>query len=156
MAWKAASALTLAADVQRIEYSDIKSVGNPIGNLFAGNAFGTANGPGFGWKDVTVAKLGISYDLQDWTLRAGYSHASQPIPSDQTFLNILAPGTVQAHLSLGATWRLSQRGELSLAYTHGLRKTVKGSGSIPVGYGGGEADIHLSEDIFAIAYGWKL
>ena len=156
VAWKARSNLTLAADVQRIEYSGIKSVGNPIGNLFAGNAFGTANGPGFGWKDVTVAKLGISYDLQDWTLRAGYSHASQPIPSDQTFLNILAPGTVQDHLSLGATWRLSKGGELSFAYTHGFKETVKGSASIPPAFGGGEADIHLSEDIFAIAYGWKL
>ena len=155
IAWKATSALVLAADVQRIFYSDVKSVGNPIGNVFAGNAFGTSNGPGFGWKDVTVAKLGVSYDIADWTLRAGYSHATQPIPEDQTFLNILAPGVVQDHLSLGATWNLSRNGELSVAYAHAFKKTVSGSGSIPVPYGGGEADIHLSEDIFGIAYGWK-
>ena len=133
----------------------MKSVGNPIGNVFAGNAFGTSNGPGFGWKDVTVAKLGVSYDIADWTLRAGYSHATRPIPEDQTFLNILAPGVVQDHLSLGATWNLSRNGELSVAYTYAFKKTVSGSGSIPVPYGGGEADIHLSEDIFGIAYGWK-
>lgn len=155
LAWKATSALTLAADWQRIEYSDIKAVGNPIGKLFAGNSFGTANGPGFGWKDVNVAKLGVSYSISDWTLRAGYSHASQPIPASQTFLNILAPGVVQDHVSLGATWRTSRNGELSFAYTHGFKKTVRGSGSIPSSYGGGEADIHLSEDIFGLAYGWK-
>lgn len=155
VAWKATSALVLAADVQRILYSDVKSVGNPIGNLFAGNAFGTSNGPGFGWQDVTVAKLGVSYDIADWTLRAGYSHTTQPIPQDQTFLNILAPGVVQDHLSLGATWNLSRSSELSVAYTHAFKKTVNGSGSIPALYGGGEADIHLSEDIFGIAYGWK-
>ena len=154
-AWKPTAALTMATDIQRIEYSDIKSVGTPIQPLFSGNAFGTSNGPGFGWKDVTVAKLGVTYDLRDWILRAGYSHATQPIPKDQTFLNILAPGTVQDHLSLGASWNLSKNGELSLAYTHGFKKTVKGSGSIPANYGGGEADIHLSEDIFGIAYGWK-
>lgn len=104
---------------------------------------------------MTVSKLGASYDVREWTLRAGYSHATQPIPSDQTFLNILAPGVIQDHLSLGATWRLAKDGELSLAYTHGLKKTVSGSGSIPVSYGGGEANIHLSEDILGIAYGWK-
>lgn len=155
LAWRATSALTLAADVQRIEYSDVKSVGNSLGLLFSGNAFGTSNGSGFGWKDVTIAKVGVSYEFSDWTLRAGYSHASQPIPQDQTFLNILAPGVIQDHLSFGATWRQGKSGELSLAYTHGFKKTVKGSGSIPNSYGGGEADIHLAEDILGIAYGWK-
>lgn len=151
MAWKATSALTLAADWQCIEYSDIKSVGGALNN----NLFGSANGPGFGWKDVDVIKLGVAYDVSDWTLRAGYSHASQPIPKDQTFLNILAPGVIQDHVSLGATWRQGKSGELSLAYTHGFKKTVNGSGSIPAGYGGGEANIHLAEDILGIAYGWK-
>ena len=155
LAWKATSALTLAADVQRIQYSDVNSVGNQLGKLFTGNAFGSSNGPGFGWKDVTVAKLGVSYDIAEWTLRGGYSHATQPIPKDQTLLNILAPGVVQDHLSLGATWNLSQSGELSVAYTHAFKKTVNGSGSIPLAYGGGEANIDLAEDIFGVAYGWK-
>lgn len=155
LAWKATSALTLAADVQRIQYSDVKSVGNPLGQLFSGNAFGSPDGPGFGWKDVTVAKIGVSYDIKEWTLRAGYSHATQPIPGSQTLLNILAPGVVQDHLSLGATWNLSQSGELSVAYTHAFKKTVNGSGSIPLNYGGGEANIDLAENIFGVAYGWK-
>lgn len=161
LAWKVSPGLTVAADVQQIEYSDVGAVGNPLANLFAGNAFGAANGPGFGWKDVTVGKIGVSYDYQDWTLRAGYSHSSQPIPKNQTFLNILAPGVIQDHLSLGATWKIARDGELSLAYSHGFKKTVNGSGSIPPGalasggFGGGEANIHLAEDILGIAYGWK-
>ena len=155
------SALTLTADVQRIEYSGVKSVGNAIGQLFAGNAFGSGDGPGFGWKDVTVVKLGVSYDIADWTLRAGYSHASQPVPKGQTLLNILAPGVVQDHVSLGATWRQGKAGELSVAYTHAFRTTLRGSGSIPPGapqdggFGGGEADVHLAEDILGVAWGWK-
>ncbi len=155
VAWKVIPALTLAADVQRIQYSDIKSVGNPLGNVFAGNPFGSSNGPGFGWDDVTVAKIGVSYDINEWTLRAGYSHATQPIPTSQTFLNILAPGVVQDHLSLGATWNLNKNGELSVAYTHAFKNTVNGSGSIPLAYGGGEANIDLAENIFGVAYGWK-
>lgn len=48
LAWAPTPALILAADIKRIEYSDVKAVANPIGNLFTGNAFGTANGPGMG------------------------------------------------------------------------------------------------------------
>ena len=155
LAWQARKNLTLAADLQRIEYSGVKSVGNTLAALFAGQPFGAANGPGFGWKDVTVAKLGVTYDLADWTLRAGYSHASQPIPGSQTFLNILAPGVIQDHVSLGATWRQGKTGELSIAYTHGLRKTVNGQGSIPANFGGGESNVHLAEDILGLAWAWK-
>jgi long-chain fatty acid transport protein len=161
-AYRLTPSLTLAADVKRIEYSDIESVGNPLSPLFAGKAFGSQGGPGFGWRDITVYKIGASYAWNPrLTLRAGYSHNDQPIPDDQTFLNILAPGTVQDHLSLGASWLTAGGGELSLAYTHALKKTVKGSGSIPpgfppAGFGGGEANIELQENILAIAYSWKL
>jgi long-chain fatty acid transport protein len=151
LAWQATRQLTLAADVQRIDYSDVKSVGNP---LATGTQFGSSNGPGFGWKDVTTVKIGASFEVNpDLTLRAGYSHATQPIPSDQVFLNILAPGVVQDHLSLGTTWKPSKNGELSVAYTHAFKETV--SGAIPAANGGGQASIHLQENILAIAYGWK-
>ena len=155
--WKATDHLTLAAEVQRIEYNDVKSVGNPLSNLLAGNPLGSANGGGFGWRDVTATKLGASYDYnRDLTLRAGYSRNSQPIPADQTMFNIIAPGVIKEHLSLGATWKTGQ-GELSVAYTHAFKNTVHGSGSIPaMPFGGGEANVHLKEDILGIAWGWKL
>lgn len=157
LAYQVSPSLTLAADVHRIEYSGVKSIGTPIANLFAGNLFGSSNGPGFGWRNVTVAKVGASYDLSpDLAVRAGYSHVTQPIPGDQTFLNILAPAVVRDHLTLGVTWKQGKSGELSLAYAHGFKATVKGSGSIPAGFGGGEADISLKENILGVAYGWKL
>ena len=77
------------------------------------------------------------------------------------YLNVLAPGVVQDHLTLGATWKNGKSGELSLSYGHAFKTTVKGAGSIPTGFppggfGGGEANVRLSEDIIGIAYGWKL
>lgn len=155
-AWQARNDLLLALDVQRIEYSDVKSVGNPLANLFAGNPLGSNNGGGFGWRDITATKLGASYDYdQRLTLRAGYSHTTQPVPADQTLFNIIAPGVVKEHLSLGGTWKLDA-GELSVAYTHAFKNTVHGAGSIPLMMGGGEANIHLQEDVLGVAWGWKL
>jgi long-chain fatty acid transport protein len=156
VAWQATPSLVLAADVSRILYSGVDSIGNPIQNLTVdGNLFGTDKGPGFGWDDVTVFKLGTAYTMGDWTLRGGYAYVTQPISKDQTFLNLYAPGVVQHHLTLGATWAVSKTGELSMSYMHSFENTVKGSGSIPANFGGGETNIHMYQDSFGIAYGWK-
>lgn len=158
LSYKLTPALTVAADVQRINYGGVRSIANKfdIQQLFAGDNFGAKNGPGFGWQDVTVYKLAASYALTPaLTLRGGFSHADQPVQKDQTFLNILAPGVIRDHLSLGLTWAVSPEGELSLAYTHGFEKTVKGNGSIPAAFGGGEANLKMSQDMLGVAYGWK-
>jgi long-chain fatty acid transport protein len=104
IAVKATPKLTLAADVQQINCGQIKAVANPLSNLLTGNLLGSANGPGFGWRDATVYKFGASYDYsKDLTLRAGFSTTRQPIPSSETFFNILAPGVIERNLTLGAT-----------------------------------------------------
>ena len=158
IAVKATPALTVAADVQRINYSDVDSVGNSVNNLFVnGQQLGSKNGPGFAWKDVTAVKVGASYAWnENLTVRAGYNHSSQPIRSSETLFNILAPGVVQDHVTLGATYVLANKSELSFSYMHAFEEKVRGSGSIPAGFGGGEANLKMYEDSLGIAYGWKL
>lgn len=157
VAVKATPKLTLAADVEQINYSKIAAVGNPIDVLFSGKPFGSADGPGFGWRDVTTLKLGASYQYRDdLVLRAGFQTLRQPIPENQTLLNILAPGVVEQHMTLGATWTLANNNELTLAYMHAFKKEVNGSGSIPLSFGGGEANLHMYEDSIGIAYGIKM
>lgn len=155
LAWKATNELTIAGDYQRIMYNQVAAIGNPVNNLYTGNLFGSTNGPGFGWQNVNVWKIGASYTIGEWTLRGGYSFVDQPIPQDQTFLNIYAPGVVQNTITLGATWALSKTGELSMQYTHAFEETVNGSNSIPAMLGGGEANIHMYQNSLGIAYGWK-
>lgn len=161
-AYRLTPALVISGDVKRIEYSGVDAVGNGLANLLAGNAFGSTNGPGFGWRDITIFKIGAAYDVTErFTVRGGFSHGTQPIPASETFLNILAPGVIRDHLSLGGTWKVGSSGELSVAYTHGFKETVNGSGSIPpgfppAGFGGGEANIHLEQNVLGVAYGWRL
>ena len=156
VAWKATPAFTLAADVLRINYGDVAAVGNPINCLFTGCQLGGPNGAGFGWQNTTVYKLGIAYAWSpSLTLRGGYIKLKQPIPQSQTFFNILAPGVVEDHLTLGATWQVSRESELSIAYMHAFENEVKGSGSIPPAFGGGEANLRMSQDALGIAWGWK-
>ena len=158
LAIKATPQLTLAADVTRINYSEVDSVGNSSSNLFiSGNPLGANNGPGFGWKDVTAVKVGASYAYdENLILRAGYNYSSQPICSSETLFNILAPGVVQDHLTLGATWTLPNKSELSFSYLHAFENSVNGSNSIPAGFGGGNANLKMYQDSLGVAYGWKL
>jgi long-chain fatty acid transport protein len=160
IAFKATPKLTVAADIQQINFGQIDSVGNPVNCLGSGCQFGASNGAGFGWRDMTVFKLGASYELSpELTLRAGFSTNRQPIPASQTLLNIVAPGVVENHLTLGATWTLANKSELTIGYMHAFNKTVNGSGSIAatgLPFGPGEVNLHMKQNSLGIAYGWKL
>jgi long-chain fatty acid transport protein len=159
IAFKASPETTFAFDVEQIDYSGVPAVGTPFTNppppFGSGLQLGATGGPGFGWQNMTIFKLGMSHAFSStFTMRAGYNHNNQQIPNDQTLLNILAPGVVQDHLSLGGTWTLADKSEITVAYIHAFSKTVNGSGSIPPALGGGEANLTMHEDSIGISYGW--
>lgn len=154
IAIKPTKRLTVAADVKHIQYSQIASVGNPLSVLFTGKPLGSDNGPGFGWRDVTAVKVGLTYVASDrWTLRTGYGHSGNPVPASETLFNILAPGIVSHHITAGATYTTASGMELTGYVMHAPKQTVRGSGSIPLPYGGGEADVSLGETSFGLSAG---
>ena len=83
---KAMPKLTLAGDIQRINYGDVPSVGNPVDCFFAGTCMlGASNGPGFGWRNTTVYKIGVSYELvqgSDAARRLRDPAPADPVESD--------------------------------------------------------------------------
>jgi len=130
IAIKATPKTVVAFDIEEIKYSDSAAVSNKIDPLLSGVQLGSDNGPGFGWEDMTVYKLGISHELSnDFTVRAGWNHGKQPIPSSQTLFNMLAPGVVEDHLTLGCNVKLAKDSEISGMYMHAFKNTV--SGSVP-------------------------
>lgn len=158
LAFKAAPATTLAFDVVRIDYGSIRSLVNPGRLNPPAGSLGTDNGSGFGWQDQTVYKLGIQHQYNpNLVLRAGYNYGKQPIANDQTYFNILAPATVEQHLTLGATWTLANKSELSLAYVTAFNKGINGitggNGGAPAGF---PVDLKMKQQSLGIAYGWKL
>lgn len=154
---KPVPALTLGLDYKHIAYSDVPSVGNPLAPLLVGKPFGAADGPGFGWRNIDVWKVGAVWQASDrLTLRAGYGRSENPIPASETLLNVVAPGVVRGHYTAGATWQMSEKLDITGYVMRAPRQTVRGSGSIPAPFGGGEADIHLGETAVGLAVGIKL
>jgi len=146
---------TIAADYQRIYYSQIASVGNPS----APNPpapLGADNGPGFGWQDINVFKLGVAYAMNDkWTLRAGIDIGGNPIPSQDVTFNIIAPGVVKNHYTLGFTFAPSKADEISGAFMYAQRNSVTGSSLFnnvfPAPVAGSET---ISMREFSLGIGW--
>ncbi|BAZ93191.1 long-chain fatty acid transport protein [Thiohalobacter thiocyanaticus] len=143
IAYQPTKKLTIAADVQYIDYSSIRSVSNPgpidpvdLNPLCPGDDsldpsrcnLGGNDGMGFGWEDQTVYKLGVNYDYnKTWSFRAGVNYGESPIQEDQVLFNMLAPATVEWHLTFGASYRPSPNIEWSFNYMHAFENTIKGT-----------------------------
>ena len=168
IAFKATPAVTIAADYQRINYSQIKSVGNPSNPLTCAPGFpaGPGTGPGclgagsasigFGWQDVNVIKLGVEYAYSNrMLLRAGYNRTENPIQSRDITFNILAPGVVQDHVTAGFTYALGDGAEITMAYMHAFKKSVSGPANNPYFNVGGTETIAMSQNSLGIAWGRK-
>ncbi len=124
---------TIVADVKRINYTDVKSVSNPIKNLTTEleGALGASNGAGFGWKEMMIYKLGLEYApyRSDWTYRIGASYGKNPIPESEMMFNILAPGVSESHITAGFSRKLDRKkgNAVHLAAMFSPTGSVKGS-----------------------------
>jgi long-chain fatty acid transport protein len=150
-------AWTLALDIGRINYSDVASVSNPMA---AQAPLGAANGPGFGWKDIDVFKLGVAWRMSDTlTLRAGYNKGDNPITAADVTFNILAPGVMKDHYTAGFTYALDKDSEISGMLMVAPRQNVTGSSlfnapSLFNGAGGSET-IGMKQTSIGLAWGRK-
>lgn len=122
----------VTAEYQRINYSDVKSVSNPsslLGNCLFGDmsaCLGGSNGAGFGWQDIDVFKLGVQWQASPtMTLRAGYNLSDNPIRDEDVTINILAPGVVRHHITLGGTWKLDNASAITVAAMYAFNNDVE-------------------------------
>jgi len=166
IAVKATPKMTVAFDIQQINYHSIVSIANGVTNSLvtippvAPNRLGDSNGSGFNWRDQTVFKLGLEYEYtKALTVRAGLNYGKSPVRGnsmDDVSFNIIAPGVVETHLTFGATWTLPNKSELTLSYMHAFSKSVTGpSATALLGIGGTET-LKMNQNAFGVAYGWKM
>lgn len=146
--------LTLLADYRHIWFGSIASIANPSTNLLIPAQLGADNGPGFGWDDVDVVKLGIEWrSSPDLTLRAGYSYATNPISSRDVQFNILAPAVVQHHITAGFEYRLDKAWSVEFAGLYAPEESVSG-GELP-GFANPDHTVEISMYQFEATFGVK-
>ncbi len=160
VAWQATPVFLVALDYQRISYSGVNSIANPSTNAFIPAPLGADNGPGFGWQDIDVWKLGVEYKYsQQMTLRAGYNHGDNPIQARDVTFNILAPGVIKDHATLGFTYTLASGNELTMSYMHGFKNDVTGTSILPAFMmqpPAGTEKIEMYQNSLGVQYSWKM
>jgi long-chain fatty acid transport protein len=147
-------------DIQRIWYGDIAAISNPMSNLTNGcmtlgqtqNCLGGSDGVGFGWEDMTVYKLGWQWQMRDdFTLRLGWNYAKQPIPSSEVMFNILAPGVMEHHYTVGFTAIPAKGHELSFAAMYAPNVSVDGPNPLNTAQ---TIELEMDQWEVEISWGW--
>jgi long-chain fatty acid transport protein len=134
----ASDMLRVNFDIEHTAFGEVDSVGNPMMNMlgcptlpFGGtdleSCLGGANGAGFGWEDMTTYKLGFEWQRDEAnTWRFGYSYGEQPIQSADVLFNILAPGVMEQHVTLGLTSKAASGGEWNFSFMYAPENSVSG------------------------------
>ncbi|MFA7388052.1 MAG: outer membrane protein transport protein, partial [Thiohalobacteraceae bacterium] len=107
-----------------------------------------------------IYKLGVEhvYNSQ-WTFRAGFNYGENPIDSKDNLFNILAPGVVKKHASVGFTYSPNASSEISFAYMHAFREDQSHTYTNPITEAAGfgpqsyTADIGMSQNAVEVSYG---
>ncbi len=155
---------TIAVDAQQILYSDVKSIANPMDLMAnspadqAGNPnpnfkpLGHEEGWGFGWEDVMVYKVGLLYEgLESWKFMAGYSTGDNPVPESEVMFNILAPGIIEQHMTLGVSKQINESNEITVSLMYAPSNTVSGPNPLEAP---GQQTIELEMSQFQLELGW--
>ncbi|WP_038032752.1 OmpP1/FadL family transporter [Thioalkalivibrio sp. ALE28] len=146
--------LTVAADYSQINYSEVDSVGNSVTRLTEdGERLGSSRGPGFGWDDIDIYKVGVQYETRgNWTFRAGYNYGQNPVSADEVTLNILAPGVIKEHYTVGATRQIGDRMELSFSAMYAPKESVRGEHAF---FDQQDVEIEMSQYEIEVGIGYR-
>lgn len=152
--FRATPTVAVSAEYGFIKYSAVPSVGNPSTNS---GQLGTANGRGFGWADVSIYKLGVEWQQSgNMTLRAGVNVGENPVKSRDVTFNIIAPGVITTHYTLGGTYAMSKETEVTFAYMYAPENSVSGASLFTsLGVNGGNETIKMSQQSLGVQVGWK-
>ena len=131
MAIKPNEALAILFDLQRIHYSDVNSIANPLLPNLMQSQLGNDDGSGFGWEDTTVYKFGVHFTSHPGlTWMGGYSYQGQPIPESEMLFNIVAPGIVEQHLTFGVSKGIGESKAINFALMRAFRKEIDGPNTL--------------------------
>lgn len=128
----------LLLDIQHIRYAHITPLGRGVdAQYFTDECFiprllggregpldacaGGVQGPGFGWDNMTIYKLGYQGSRGRLTWRAGFSYGRQPVGEGQILSAVFAPAITERHAALGLSWALRPRVSVDWALVHALK-----------------------------------
>ena len=101
------------------------------------------------WPSV-VFRIGAAYDVsRRWTVRAGFSYANRTFGSDAVAQNFLSPLDNSTAVSIGTTYRISDKDEISGLFEYGFPVNLHGTGASQ-GF-----NVNSKTEVIGISYGHR-
>ena len=145
--------LTLAFDYQRINFSDVRAIGNRADMILSpvgGPKLGCDSCLGFGWDDIGIYKFGLQWQYRsDLAFRAGYSYSTDVFEGGQALFNVLAPAVVKRHFTFGIGKTLPGGSEINMAFAYMPEEKLHGTNPNT-----GPQTGHLFMDQWELVVGW--
>ena len=102
---------------------------------------------------MTIVKFGLMYELQSaWTLYGGYSYGQQPVPESEVMFNILAPGIIESHITVGFSKSINKSNEVMVSFMYAPEKSVLGPNPFDPAQ---TIEIKMSQFHIEIGYGFN-
>lgn len=131
----------LAADVKQIRWSEVMDDFKMTFTADSSQSDPFAQGFNLGdtvldatlyqdWDDQTVFNIGAAYKVTEMiTVRAGWNHASNPIPDK--YVNALFPAIVEDHITAGLGFDFNNSSSLDFAMSYALESDATGGSLAP-------------------------
>jgi len=159
--------LRVNVDVEHTMYSEVDSVGNPVLNILGcpttaspqnpnpsdiESCLGGIRGAGFGWDDMTTFKLGVEWQASEAnTFRFGASYGEQPIPESEVLFNVMAPGVMEQHYTVGWTHRTDNGSAWTMSLMYAPENSVTGANFFDPTQ---TIELKMHQFEFEVAYRW--
>lgn len=130
IAVQATPSLMIAADVKKINWSDVMDSFKMTYTSGGGNGLGGSVGFELpqNWDDQTVFQIGVSYKVNDaLTLRAGANISDNPIPS--TTVHYLFPAIEENHYTLGLGYAFSKASDINFTMSYAPKVSQTNTGA---------------------------
>ncbi|MBL4744628.1 MAG: outer membrane protein transport protein [Cycloclasticus sp.] len=148
----------VALDIQRIEFSEVKMLGNSLLNSLTpgGPPIGSEHGSGFGWQhNQTNYRVGLTYFAsKKLTLRAGYAYGKRPNDNhlSSTTFSLLTPNPIH-QASVGLSWETKSGNELHVGFEHFFKDTLAGPSAL---FPGARESVTPYVHALHVAWTWHL
>jgi long-chain fatty acid transport protein len=135
VAWRAAPALLLAADVQRIQWSGTNGRNQP---RYTNDTSRTGALPfDLSWEDQLVYKVGAEWEASPgWRLRAGWNYGKAPIDTSRAFESLAFPAVAEHHVSAGLGYAVTEAVAVNVGATYAPKVKASGANAAPPASGG--------------------
>jgi len=139
-AWHMTPRTGLAVDFRYIAYSHVTVIGK------------SPDVGGFGWRDVRAMLVGMQHRVTErWTVRAGIQFSDAALPKEHAFAGALVPGHPTRGFGIGASYKVSDKWEVSADFEGILRGNLTNDGT-----GGAVSALGTGTHINGYAFGANL